>query len=95
MKTTANKQKQTLTFVSIGGLGEIGLNCYLYSSVLEGVSSNHILVDCGLGFKDNNIKSVDTFFPDIDFLIENKIKISALLITHAHEDHIGAIPYLW
>ncbi len=82
-----------LSFSSLGGLGEIGLNSYLYCN-FNNTTSEYLLVDFGMGFKDNRLTSMDIFFPDIMFFLENNIRPKALVITHGHEDHIGAIPYL-
>lgn len=79
-----------LFFTSIGGIGEIGMNLYVYSS-----NGKMLLIDCGLGFVGDIIPSVEIIVPDVKFLEENKKNIEALVITHAHEDHIGAISYIW
>jgi ribonuclease J len=88
--------KERVSFCALGGIGEIGLNCYLYSIFNnDNNESSNILVDLGMGFNDTKTISVDTFFPDLSILKEQNINIDALVITHGHEDHIGAIPYLW
>ena len=82
--------KDNLIFVPLGGSGEIGMNCNLFHF------KNHwIMVDLGVTFNDNESGSYDLILPNIEF-IEDKIdKLSALILTHAHEDHIGAVPYLY
>ncbi|MDR2681701.1 MAG: ribonuclease J [Holosporaceae bacterium] len=77
-----------LNFISIGGCSEIGMNLYAY--VLD---DQWILVDMGLGF--DNTLGRELLVPSPETLIKNKSKIKALFITHSHEDHIGAIPYIW
>ncbi|GHU18995.1 MBL fold hydrolase [Alphaproteobacteria bacterium] len=77
-----------LNFISIGGCSEIGMNLYAYV-----MNDQWILVDMGMGF-DNNLGR-ELLVPSPDTLIKNKSKIKALFITHSHEDHIGAIPYIW
>ena len=72
----------------IGGCSEIGINLYVYA-----YNDQWILVDMGMGF-DNELGK-ELLVPSPEFLIENKSKIKALFITHSHEDHIGAIPYIW
>lgn len=84
-----NKKNLTgLNFMSIGGCSEIGMNLYAYI-----YNDQWILVDMGMGF--DNTFGKELLVPSPDELIKNKSKIKALFITHAHEDHIGAIPYLW
>lgn len=82
-----------VTFTSIGGLGEIGLNSYVYSAS-SGKETDYLIVDLGLGFKDSRITSIDSFFPDISYFLENNIRPKGIVITHGHEDHIGGLPYL-
>lgn len=77
-----------LNFISIGGCFEIGMNLYAYI-----YDDKWILVDMGMGF--DNTLGRELIVPSPEILIENKSKIQALFITHSHEDHIGAIPYLW
>ncbi len=77
-----------LNFISIGGCSEIGMNLYAYI-----FDNQWILVDMGMGF-DNSLGR-ELIVPSPKELIKNKSKIKALFITHSHEDHIGAIPYLW
>ncbi|WP_114418862.1 ribonuclease J [Marinospirillum perlucidum] len=77
-------------FVSLGGTGEIGANLYLY-----GCHGYWIAVDCGQGFRPTSTGETQSVVPDLRALEDNGIKIQALLITHGHEDHIGALPWLW
>lgn len=83
------KVKNPLKIIPIGGLGEIGKNCYLYC-----YEDDMIIVDCGMSFPDEETPGIDIVIPDFTYLIKNKDKIKALIVTHGHEDHIGAIPYL-
>ena len=83
-----NKDLTGLNFISIGGCSEIGMNLYAYI-----YNDQWILVDMGMGFDSTLGKEL--IVPSPDELIKNKSKIKALFITHSHEDHIGAIPYLW
>lgn len=77
-----------LKIIPLGGVDEIGKNC----TVIE-YGKNMIVVDMGLSFPDADMLGIDIVIPDITYLEENKEKIKALIITHGHEDHIGAIPY--
>ena len=78
-----------LKIIPLGGLGEIGKNITLFE--YEG---DMILIDCGMSFPDETMPGVDIVIPDFSYIIENKSKIKGLFVTHGHEDHIGAIPYL-
>ena len=73
----------------LGGLGEVGKNMTVYECC-----GDMIIVDCGLVFPDSDMFGVDMVIPDMTFVVQNKDKIKGLLITHGHEDHIGAIPYV-
>ncbi|MBR4761099.1 MAG: ribonuclease J [Clostridia bacterium] len=88
---TAKKQKNVspVRIIPLGGLGEIGKNITLYD--FEG---DMILVDCGMSFPDEETPGIDAVIPDFTYILENREKIKGLVVTHGHEDHIGAIPYL-
>ncbi|MEZ5847271.1 MAG: ribonuclease J [Geminicoccaceae bacterium] len=79
-----------LVFVPLGGVGEIGMNVYLY-----GIDDQWIMVDLGLTFADDRLPGADLVLPDLSFIEERRDRLLGIIITHAHEDHIGAVPYLW
>jgi len=79
-----------LHFLPLGGTGEIGMNFYLY-----GVDGQWLIVDCGIAFGDESTPGIDVILPDPDFVENRTDRIAGLVLTHAHEDHLGAIQYLW
>ena len=84
-----NFKKSNLKIIPLGGLQEIGKNITVFE-----YEDEIILVDCGLEFPENDMLGVDLVIPDITYLVRNQEKIKGLVITHGHEDHIGAIPYI-
>lgn len=85
-----NPDKNDLWMLPLGGCGLFGANMTLY-----GHDGWWIMVDCGTAFVDDRHLGIDMMLPDISFVEERKDKLAAIVITHAHEDHIGALPYLW
>jgi len=83
-------EKNELTFIPLGGSEQFGMNLNVY-----GYDGKWLAVDCGIGFADESYPGIDILLPDPGFLTERKKDVVALIVTHAHEDHIGAVPYLW
>ncbi len=88
-KSTSKAPTKPVRIIPLGGLGEVGKNITLYE-----YDGDMILVDCGMTFPDEDTPGVDSIIPDFTYVIENMDKIKGLVVTHGHEDHIGAIPYL-
>lgn len=78
-----------LSFIPLGGIGDVTKNMYLYE-----YNDQILIVDCGLGFADESMLGVDLLLPDISYLLKTKKRIVGMLLTHGHEDHIGALPFL-
>ena len=86
---------ERLIYLPLGGAGEIGMNAYVYGYGPEG-AERLIVVDLGVSFPDmDGTPGVDLILPDISWLIAHKHRIEAIFITHAHEDHVGALGHLW
>ena len=83
-----------LVFVALGGLGEIGMNCALYGYGTKR-KRDWIMVDLGVSFAGDDLPGVDLIMPDLSFIERIKGDLKAIIITHAHEDHIGALVDLW
>ena len=86
---TKNKITQPVRIISLGGLEEIGKNITLYEC-----GEDIIIVDCGMAFPDDDLPGIDIVIPDFSYIVKNIDRVKGLFITHGHEDHIGAIPYL-
>jgi len=82
--------QRELVFLPLGGCGEIGMNMSLY-----GFDGSWLMVDCGVTFGDDLTPGVDVIVPDPHFVRKNAGDLVGIVITHAHEDHLGALPYLW
>ncbi len=80
---------QKLKIMALGGLNEIGKNLYVYEC-----GKDILIVDCGMGFPDEDMYGIDMVIPDITYLIENRERVKGIVLTHGHEDHIGGVPYV-
>jgi ribonuclease J len=94
MPPTGTPATSELVFLPLGGIGEIGLNVYLYG--LGPAEDRHwLMIDCGITFPDDTEPGVDVVLPDLRFIEEERKSLAGILITHAHEDHIGAVAEMW
>ncbi len=87
-------EDQGLVLLPLGGTGEIGMNCYCYG-LGPADAREWLMVDLGVRFGGEQEPGVDVILPDVGFMTSNKNDLAGLVITHAHEDHIGAVPWLW
>ena len=81
--------KAKLKLIPLGGMQEIGKNMLAIE-----YKDTIVVIDCGLMFPDEAMLGIDLVIPDITYLIKNKEKVKAIILTHGHEDHIGALPYV-
>ena len=86
--------KEELLFCPLGGSGEIGMNMNLYAYGKEN-NQKWIIVDLGVTFADDSIPGIDLIMPDPGFIIDKKEDLLGIVLTHAHEDHIGAVAHIW
>ncbi len=84
------RDENALYFVPLGGAGEIGMNLNVY-----GYAGDWLIIDCGVTFGDDSQPGLEVVMPDPGFIVERRDRLLGIVATHAHEDHIGAIPYLW
>ena len=85
----AKTKKQKLKIIPLGGIGEVGKNI----TVVE-YGDDILVVDCGLGFPDDDMLGIDLVIPDVSYLEKNADRVKGIILTHGHEDHIGALPYI-
>ena len=83
------EQNGDLAFLPLGGTGEIGMNLNLYR-----LGDTWLAIDCGIGFSGNDTPEAEILVPDPSFIVERRDKLAGLVITHAHEDHIGAVAHV-
>lgn len=89
MKEKENNKNNKIKIIPLGGLEKIGMNITAFESE-EGI----IVVDCGISFPEDDMLGIDLVIPDISYLMDNKERVKGFFITHGHEDHIGALPYV-
>jgi ribonuclease J len=90
----SKSSENELLFVPLGGTEEIGMNFNLYGYGNPG-AHDWIIIDLGITFGDDTTPSIDVILPDPRFIVERKDKLAGIVLTHGHEDHLGAVPYLW
>jgi ribonuclease J len=83
-----------LVLLPLGGTGEIGMNCYCYG-LGPAEKRDWLMVDLGVKFGEDSEPGIDLVLPDVSFIAKNRKRLAGLVLTHAHEDHIGAVSWLW
>ncbi|KKS69150.1 MAG: Ribocuclease J, partial [Candidatus Daviesbacteria bacterium GW2011_GWA2_42_7] len=79
-----------LRLIPLGGVGDVTKNMYVYE-----YGQDIIIVDCGIGFPDEDMPGIDLVIPDVTYLKDKKHMIRGIIVTHPHDDHIGGLPYIW
>ncbi|KKS89831.1 MAG: RNA-metabolising metallo-beta-lactamase [Candidatus Gottesmanbacteria bacterium GW2011_GWA2_44_17] len=92
---SAGPGKGSVRIVPLGGTGDVTKNMFVYEYCYDGKLKDILLVDCGIGFPDPDMYGVDLVIPDVRYLMNKKEMIRGLVFTHGHDDHIGAIPYIY
>lgn len=87
--------KGKIRFIPLGGIGDVTKNMYVYEYIDPRGKTEILVVDCGVGFPDANMYGVDLVIPDSSYLDQKADKIKGIVLTHGHEDHIAALPYIW
>ena len=87
-------RESELVLMPLGGVGEIGMNCYAYG-IGPGDRKTWLLVDLGVKFGDEREPGIDVVLPDTSFIESNQRNLAGIVLTHGHEDHLGAVPWLW
>jgi ribonuclease J len=83
------KKKKKLKIIPLGGMGEIGKNITVFE-----YDEDMFVVDCGVAFPEDDMLGIDLVIPDVTYLSKNIEKVRGIVVTHGHEDHIGALPYI-
>ncbi|WP_291567489.1 MBL fold metallo-hydrolase, partial [Clostridium sp. UBA2485] len=83
------REREKIKIIPLGGLNEIGKNL----TVIE-YKNDIVVIDCGLKFPDDDMLGIDVVIPDVNYLIKNRERVKGIFLTHGHEDHIGALPYV-
>lgn len=88
------RNKESVRIFPLGGIGNVTKNMFVYEYRIDGNLIDVLIVDCGIGFPDEAMYGVDLVIPDVSYLLAKKDKIRGLILTHGHDDHIGALPYI-
>lgn len=94
-RSSSGTGKDSIRIVPLGGAGNVTKNMYLYEYRYDGKIRDILIVDCGIGFPEEEMYGVDLVLPDVRYLSDKRDKIRGLVFTHGHDDHIGGLPYIY
>src|SRR3989344_9596956 len=93
--SSQQSSKESMRIFPLGGTGNVTKNMFVYEYRYDGKLRDILIVDCGIGFPDEEMFGIDLVIPDVRYLMDKRDKIRAIVFTHGHDDNIGGLPYIY